>query len=66
MMGILISGALYVYGDNMSVIHKTSKPESALKKMCNAIGYHAVCKFVAMRESLTGHITSVSCVISVI
>ena len=32
MMGVPISGASYIYGDNISVIHNTSKPESTLKK----------------------------------
>ena len=53
MMGIPISGASYVYGDNMSVIHNTSKPDSTLKKKCNAIVYYAIHKSLAMGESLT-------------
>ena len=48
MMGIPISGASYVHGDNMSVIHNTSKPESTLKKKCSAIAYHAIHESVAM------------------
>ena len=32
MMGVGIDGPTYVYGDNMSVIHNTSTPESVLKK----------------------------------
>ena len=58
MMDIPMSGASYIYGDNMSVIHNNSKPESALKKMCNAIAYHAVGKSVAMGESLTVNVRS--------
>ena len=57
-MGIPISGVSYVYGDNMLVIHNTSKPELTLNKKCNAIAYHAICKSAAMGESLTGHIRS--------
>ena len=57
-IGITISGPTYIYGDNMSVVNDTSKPESTLKKKCNAIAYHAIYKSVAMRESLTGHIRS--------
>ena len=57
-IGIPISWASYVYGDNMLIIHNTSKPESTLKKKCNAIAYHAVGKSVAMEETLTGHIRS--------
>ncbi len=35
MMGIPVKGASYVYGDNMSVVNNTSKPESTLKKKSN-------------------------------
>ena len=58
MMGIPICGASYIYGDNMSVIHNISKPESTMKKKCNAMSYHAIHKSVAMGETLTGHIRS--------
>ena len=40
----------------MSVIHNTHRPESTLKKKNNSILYHAVCKYVAMGESLTGYV----------
>ena len=40
---------------NMSVIHNTQRPESALKKKSNSICYHACRESVAMEESLTGH-----------
>jgi hypothetical protein len=56
MMDVGISGPSYIYGDNMSVIHNTQRPESTLKKKNNAICYHAVRKSVAMGESLTGQI----------
>jgi hypothetical protein len=56
MMGVGISGPSYIYGDNMSVIHNTQRPESMLKKKTNSICYHAVRKSVAMGESLTAHI----------
>ena len=42
----------------MSVIHDASKPESTLKKQCNAIAYLAIHESVAMRASLTGHTRS--------
>ena len=42
----------------MLVIHNLSKPESPLKKKCNAIAYHAIHMSVTMGESLTGHIGS--------
>jgi hypothetical protein len=56
MMGVGISGPSYIYGDNMSVIHNTQRPESMLKKKSNLICYHAIRESVAMGESLTGHI----------
>ena len=58
MMGVPISGPSYVYGDNMSVIHNTQRPDSTLKKKSNQICYHAVRESVAMGESLTCHIES--------
>ena len=39
-MGVKIDGPTYVYGDNMSVIHNTSKPKSVLKKKSKPICYH--------------------------
>ena len=56
MMGVPISGPSLVYGDNMSVIHNTQRPESQLKKKSNSICYHAVRESVAMGEILTTHI----------
>ena len=56
MMGVPLTGPSYIYGDNMSVIHNTQRPESTLKKKSNSICYHAVRESVAMGESLTGHI----------
>jgi hypothetical protein len=32
MMGVALSGPTFVYGDNMSVVHNTQRPESVLKK----------------------------------
>ena len=58
MMGVPIDSPAYVYGDNMSVIHNTQRPESMLKKKSNSICYHAVRESVAMNEILTGHIAS--------
>ena len=43
MMGVRILGPSYIYGDNMSVIHNTQRPESMLEKKSNSICYHAVC-----------------------
>ena len=58
MMGILISGPSYTYGDNMSAVHNTSRPESVLRKKSNSVCYHAVHESVVMGESLVGHISS--------
>ena len=58
MMGIPLSGPTFFYGDNMSVIHNTQRPESQLRKKANAISYHAIREAVAMGELLTGHIRS--------
>ena len=33
MMGVPLTGPTYVYGDNMSFIYNTSRPESTLKKI---------------------------------
>jgi hypothetical protein len=35
MMGVPIDSIVHVYGDNMSVIHNTQRPESVLKKKSN-------------------------------
>ena len=56
MMGVEVFGPTYIYGDNMSVVHNTSKPESMLKKKSNSICYHFVREAVAMRECLVSHI----------
>ena len=53
MMGVPVDGPTYVYGDNMSVVNNTSKPESTLKKKSNSICYHFVREAVAMKECLT-------------
>ena len=56
MMGVEVMGLTYVYGDNMSVVHNTQRPEPMLKKKSNAICYHAVRESVAMGESLVAHV----------
>ncbi|KAI2509582.1 Reverse transcriptase (RNA-dependent DNA polymerase) [Fragilaria crotonensis] len=58
MMGVELSGPSYIYGDNMSVIHNTQRPESILKKKSNAVCYHAIREAVAMGECLTGHVST--------
>jgi hypothetical protein len=58
MMGVPIDTPAYVFGDNMSVIHNTQRPESTLKKKSNSICYHAVRESAAMREIITGHVST--------
>ena len=53
MMGVPLTGPTYVYGDNISVIYNTSRPESTLKNKSNCICYHAVHEAVASGECLT-------------
>ena len=59
MMGVPISGPSFIYGDNMSVINNTQKPESTLKKKSHQLCYHAVRESVATEESRTSHIATV-------
>ena len=56
MMGVPLSGPSYIYGDNMSVIHNTQRPESTLKNKNNSICYHTLIEAVAMGECLNTHI----------
>jgi hypothetical protein len=44
------------YGENMSDVHNTQRPESVLKKKSNSIFYHAVCESASMGESIIGHV----------
>jgi hypothetical protein len=59
MMGVALGGPAFVYGDNMSVVHNTQRPESVLKKKSNSIFFHAVRESAAMGESIIGHVPSV-------
>ena len=56
MMGVPLSGPAYIYGDNMSFIHNTQRPESTLKKKNNSIFYHNLREAVAIGEFLNTHI----------
>ena len=56
MMGVPINGPTNVYGDNMSVIHNTQRPESTLKKKSHSICYHFIREAAAMDEIRTGHV----------
>ena len=58
MMDIPISGPSCIYGDNISVVHNTSRPESVLRKKSNSVCHHAVHESVEMGESLVKHIPS--------
>ena len=49
MMGVPIEGPSYIYGDNISVIYNTSRPESVLRKKYNSIYYHFVRESVAAK-----------------
>ena len=56
MMGVELLGPTFIYGDNMSVVNNTSKPESTLRKKSNSICFHAARESVASGESLVAHI----------
>ena len=60
LMGVPVDKPNYIYGDNVSVIYNTSKPESCLKKKLNSIYYHFVREAVAMKECLTTHVPTLS------
>ena len=55
-MGIQMSSPSYIYGNNMSIVRNTSKPESVLRKKSNLVCYYAVNESFAMVESLVAHI----------
>jgi hypothetical protein len=59
MMGVALSGPTFVYGDNMSVVHNTHRPEYVLKKKSNSIFYNSVRESAAMGESIIGHVPSI-------
>ena len=58
MMGIPTSGPSYIYGDNVSVVHNTSRPESVLRKKSNSFCSNVVCESVAMGGALVGYMPS--------
>ncbi len=58
MMGIPLKTPTYIYGDNMSVINNTSKPESTLKKKANSVCYHYIREAVAADECRTAHVST--------
>jgi hypothetical protein len=58
-MGVTLSGLIFVYGDKLYVVHNTQWHESALKKKSNSIFYHTVRESAAMGGSIMGHVPSV-------
>ena len=42
MIGVPPTEPIFTYGDNMSVIHNTQRPESQLKKKSNSVCYHTI------------------------
>jgi hypothetical protein len=59
MLGATLSGPTYVYGDTMSLVCNTHRPQYVLKKNSNSICYHAVRESASMGESIIGHVPSV-------
>jgi hypothetical protein len=59
MMSMALSGPTFLYGDSISVVHNTQRPESVLKKKSNSIYYHEVRGSAAMGDSIIGHVLSV-------
>jgi hypothetical protein len=59
MMGAALSGPTYVYGENISDVHNTQRPESFLKKKSNSICYRALCESAAIGESIIGNLPSI-------
>ena len=57
-MGTPIAGPTYMYGENMSVIYNTYRPESTLKKKSNSIYYHTMREAFSMGKVLKTHIRS--------
>ena len=51
-MGIPISSPSYIYGNNMSVVYNTSRPELVLRKKSNWVCCHALHESGSMGESL--------------
>jgi len=58
MMGVRVDAPSYIYGDNLSVVRNTQRPESQLGKKNNSICYHFARESVAMGESRVTHIST--------
>jgi hypothetical protein len=59
-IGVNIDGPAYVYGENMSMVHRNQRLESVMTKKSNTICYHAVQESAAMRESIIVQFPSVN------
>ena len=51
-MGIPLSRPTYIYGDDKPQVTNSSRPELTQKKKYNSICYNAICKSIAMAETL--------------
>ena len=58
MMGIPINNPCFIYGDNQSVLWKTSVPVSSLKKKSSSVAYNFVREGVSTDEWRTAYIKS--------
>ena len=55
-MGIPIAGPNYMYGENMSVIYNTYRPESTLKNKYNSTCSHTMHEDVVMGKVMTANV----------
>jgi hypothetical protein len=59
MMGVPLSGPIYVYGNNVYVIQNTQSPEYVFNNRSNLIHYHAVHESAEMADSIIDQLPSV-------
>ena len=57
-MDVPLSGCSYVYGDNVSIIHNTQRPEYTQRNKSNFIWYHSFRESVEMVDTKTVHIST--------
>ena len=55
-VGVSMMGLTYSYEDYISVIHKTQRSESTLKKKSNSIYCHEIVEYKAIAEIITARI----------
>jgi hypothetical protein len=60
MLGVDVDGYAMMFGDNKSVVIKTTMPSSQLKKKDNSVAYHRVREAIAAQIIRFFHIPSVS------